>query len=137
MKCALRLKKKETKPKQTYHNEHCWKYLQESYMKSYHHHRFHICLSLPWNSKRDHSLLATKTYNSNVPLSSTGNNENKQCHPPTPQKYSYSQYIYLELLGNSWKAFYHSGYCDIRAKHNSTVVLRMYNLNTLNMSRTA
>lgn len=45
---------------QTYHNEHGWKYLQVSYMKNYHHHRFHICLSLPWNSKHDHSLLATK-----------------------------------------------------------------------------
>lgn len=67
MKCALRFKKK---PKQTYHNEHCWKYLQVSYMKNYHRHRFHICLSLPLNSKHDHSLLATKN----------NKNKNSLCH---------------------------------------------------------
>lgn len=109
--------KKKAKP--TYHNEHCWKYLQLSYMKNYHHHRFHICPSLPSNSKRDHSLLATK------------NNKNKKalCHSaqwktmkisnvsfPLPQNIVV-QCVYLVFLGNSLKAISGFGFCNVRAKY--------------------
>lgn len=90
---------------QTYHNEHGWKYLQVSYMKSYHHHRFHICLSLPWNSKHDHSLLATK----NIMLYHSAQWKTVKTHNasfPLP-KNIFIYCIYLIFLGSSWKAYLH------------------------------